>query len=211
MKLKQWLVLSIVVLFILMFGTLAIQREIIKNRTIESNARLEALKEYKSDLKRSRAKDSTEVAELKAMQLSKKEIKELFPNVEKILENVDKRLGDVESIVQISSHQEVNNIHTYLRDSTITDTTKVKVASFSNKWLKFSEIIYSNGLVEPRWESQDSLDIILDKGRGSKKFIFEWWRYGTKEYPLTINNKNPYNHIYYAKYLKVRNKKDNGK
>jgi hypothetical protein len=204
MKVKHWLILSGVALLLIMATTIGVQRYIIKLRTQESNARLDAFREFKSELKIKRAADSTQFAELKAMQLSKSEIKELFPDVEGRLDLIDKKLRNMESLITVGTNQQYN-IHTTLRDSTVMDTVKVKVASYSDKWIKFNQLIYPNNSLETKIETRDSLDIDLEKGRRENKFLI--FRYGAKEYPIIIKNSNPHSKLIYARYLKVRNNK----
>lgn len=204
MKLKHLLIIGGVVVFLIMLGTIAVQKSIIKIRTTESAARLAAFKEYKQELKKQRASDSTDIAELKAMNLSAGEIKELFPAVIGKLEQVDKKLKNIEANITVASKTEVR-INTHLRDSTVFDTIPVKTFSHLDNWIDLNGIVFEHD-VQLSWSTWDTLDLFLERGRGAKRFIFNWWRYGPKEYPLTIKNSNPNSTLYYARYLKVRNK-----
>jgi hypothetical protein len=193
---KLLYILVLVAIGILIFFSMRLSRERREIDRLSGNqiALMEENKYY-------RASDSSHVAEVKQLRLTKGEMKEAFKEeLKAISDKLDIHTNKIDAISSFSTNT-TNEFYVHVKDSIINDTQMVKVDFYQDEWLTYERIMPVNtNIAKIKYQSRDSITSIIHWHKEGK-IPMRW--FSPKLYELTINSMNPNSEITSAKYIKV--------
>jgi len=153
-------------------------------------------------LKYYRDRAGRETATGKTLQYSINELNLLIPEVKTILHDLKIKPRRVESISEtsISQHKEIS---VPAKDSNFrinNIVTPVKLFNYRDPWYNFSGILL-NDSVSLKISSTDTLIQVVSWGNRKHWWL---WFFSKRELIQTIQSRNPYNHIVFSKFIKIK-------
>lgn len=191
---KKYLLITIAILL----GVLFIMGGTIK-RVKEENVRLTKNEYALNDtINRYKIRDSVSVSEIKELNYSLSEMKDLRKSDSDLIKDLKIRLKTAESISHVKTEIE------YIRkDSIIYVSDSLRKILFNDKWINLNLSIYPENY-DLKLNVIDSISIVGYKER-PKKFLFI--RYGKWDYYVNIVNHNPYSKVLYLEKIKIGKRK----
>lgn len=147
-----------------------------------------------------KARNGDQAVKIQSQELTIKEIRATVPAVIASLKNLYIAPRQLSGFIQGASTSE-NHITTTLRDSVITDTLRVSVIDYSDKWFAIKGIIQDKK-ADLVITSCDTITAVSYLSRRPRPWL---WIFGGRRVPETIiSNKNPNNKITIKKSIQVK-------
>lgn len=130
---------------------------------------------------------------------TKEELKRQQPElVKQIRDDMNIKLRNIASVQNVNT---ITNTHvnTILKDSTITDSVKVQVADYHDRWTDL-HLIKINDSVQVHLRTTDSLLIVVHK---VPRKLGQWLRGEPKKVQSDIKSYNPNSRVLYQRYIKI--------
>lgn len=187
MKLKIILILSSVVLIASLFWRI----EALSTKLTRSQNNFAALQEeaFKQNKESQRVYTVT-IAELK---------RDHTAVVEQLREDFDIKLRNVKLISSLNTETKTT-IETFIRDTTVTDSVKLRVAHFRDAWTSFDMTVRDN-IVSANISTRDSITCVLHK---QKRTFGQWIRGDSRKVLNEIKNYNPNSVITYNRVIEIQ-------
>lgn len=146
-------------------------------------------------------KDSSTGAIANASIYKRDEFKDLFKAQVEELKVIGIKIRDLEQYSSTSTETKTI-VNTYLRDSTINDTAKVKVFNYTDAWTKIKHLQFSNGKVYQSIKVLDSLQqfVYWERRKGLFGVKWPWCR---RDFKQVIKPSNPNSTIKYMELVKI--------
>jgi len=199
-NIKTTIILTVMLLGVLFFGFMTIKNLKSEKTRLQSNqkALIQKVVHY-------RAKDSTSVAVAKQIELSSKEMKNLYENeLKEIRKKLDINARKIESITHTSTST-TQTFYTNTKDSMIYDSIPVKVDLYFDKWLTYERIKPIN--IDKSYVKYTVRDSLITVVYWSRDGFFLTRFFKRKGYEIIINSLNPNTQINYLKSINVKRKK----
>lgn len=204
-KIKEWLYkcnLDILLLLIIIMISVLLFLVIKNNlRISEENERLTINQEVlTTDVRVWRDKDSSFVAQIATLKLTKEEFDKLYEQQAKEIKDMNIKLKRLLSYSQAAlSHN--YTITDTIRDSVIIRENKIDTltcVNYNDDYIKFNGCIDS-GVFNGNIETFDTITSVVHII--PKKFL--WFKYGVKRVDFTVKSRNPYSTIEDIKYIDI--------
>jgi len=198
MKIKIWLILIVVVVFVLQWmATIGMYRE--NNRLSDNFLALTSGMQYRQTL------DSLQAARTERLLLEASEIKRSFPEIAKSINQLDIKMKQFErySAVSSSANYDIANRlrdTVIIREKVIRDTLKMQYIRYRDKWIDFQQAIVADSAYTAI-QTRDSIAIVQSWERPRKLWFI---RYGRKRHIQTVTNANPNAKITYTVFVEKR-------
>lgn len=193
-KLKIFIVSGFATVFLTNFAFITCQnKKLEKENTRLVNNQHALLKSVESF----RLKDSTQVAQIEILSISKDELKELCSEQTDEISALKLKLSRVKNYSQVSQQAEYI-IHDTVYDS-VYNTDTLKCINFNNLYINLSGCMTNsqfNGIIQ----TFDTTVTIVHKEYRKRFLWFKWKPY----YKVTIHNKNPYSSLTNQNYIEVK-------
>ena len=198
MKIKIWLILVVVTVFVLQM--LAIIRVYRENTRLSDN-----MAAVMSGMQYRYTHDSLQTVRTERILLEASEIKRLFPEITRSINQLDIKMKQLEQYSTVSStanYEMANRLRdtVIIRDRIIRDTLKMQYIRYSDKWIDFQQTIVADSAYTSV-KTRDSIAIVQSWER-SNKFLFLKW--GRKRHIQTVTNANPNAKITYSVFVEKR-------
>ena len=203
MKIKIWLILIVVAVFVLQWmATIGMYRE--NNRLSDNFLALTSGMQYRQTL------DSLQAARTERLLLEASEIKRSFPEIAKSINQLDIKMKQFErySAVSSSANYDIANRlrdtviirETVARNHVVLDTLKMQYIRYRDKWIDFQQAIIADSAYTAI-QTRDSIAIVQSWERPRKLWFI---RYGRKRHIQTVTNANPNAKITYTVFVEKR-------
>jgi hypothetical protein len=135
---------------------------------------------------------------MRVLDLKIGEVKAQYPEIQAQLKAMDIKLKNVETIQNVNTVTNTT-VNTVLRDSTIRDSVKVKVAVYNDKWTDFKLFVIDDS-VHSNIVTKDSLFIVLNK---TQRTFRQWITFKPKVVRSTVKNYNPNSVVTYNRLIRI--------
>jgi type II secretory pathway pseudopilin PulG len=174
-----------------LYNNIQLQRD--NKRLVNSAAALgDTLTHYRDDLGREAAKSKT-------LELTLTELNKVLPEIRQTLKDLNIKPGRVLSFQETRIIQN-KDIKQHLRDSIIFNRIPVKVFNYTDPWYQIAGIIQAD-TAALRITSNDTIIQVVSYGPRLNPWL---WFLSRRQVIQTIQSRNPSNHIYYNRYIKIK-------
>ncbi len=156
----------------------------------------------RKDLQAYRLKDSSSVAEIETLQMTKKEFKTLCERQQKEITDLNIKLRYLQSISTADlSHEYVfDTIRLYDSVFISNDIDTIKCFKYADNYINLKGCVDKDAVTNLNIKSYDTITTVVSK-KYRKKFLFFKWR---PYYNVTLRSKNPYSEIRTAEYVEIK-------
>ena len=186
-----WTLVMLLILGILVYEIRQIKTE---NTSYWNN--LKAIREQTDSIKTLQGQTA---AQTLVMQFSVNELKELYPDLIKEIQNLKVKPERVESY-SATAFESQKEIHTILNDSLLHDSTKVKVLKYQDEYFSVNGILSGNNQ-QLKITYKDTLIQVVFRGERETPWL---WIFSKRKLQQRIVLKNPESKISYPLFIQIQ-------
>lgn len=172
--------------------------QFMQNRKIEQdNLRLKgSLLSIHSSVKKIQLKDNSSAFESKVLSLKLDELQTLYPELLHTVKSIGVKPRLASQLTQLVLKDSLS-FRTFIRDSTIYDTIRVRVFHFSNAFYTV-KALELNDTAHVSIENRDTLFQVIHYGKRIKPWL---WFFSKRELTQTVKLANPSASLVYSKHI----------